>query len=201
MINIKKCTGECGLEKELNKENFQWKNDSQKFNNKCKTCLKKYKKEYYQKNKNEILEIRQIYYQENKGEIYKYRKNRRKHDPILKLIGNISREVNRMLKGKKAGKSTRKMLPFTEEQIIEHMEKEFNKPGNEWMHWKNQGIYNKDKWKDDDSSTWFWNLDHIKPISHFNIKEPGDEEFRKCWDLTNLRPLSAKQNITNGNRR
>jgi hypothetical protein len=28
-----------------------------------------------------------------------------------------------------------------------------------------------------------------------------DEEFKKCWALSNLRPLSAKQNILDGNRR
>jgi len=28
-----------------------------------------------------------------------------------------------------------------------------------------------------------------------------DENFKKCWALENLRPLSAKQNIIEGNRR
>jgi len=49
-MNLKKCTGECGLEKEENNDNFQWRNDTKKFGNKCKMCAKEYKKEYYQKN-------------------------------------------------------------------------------------------------------------------------------------------------------
>jgi hypothetical protein len=28
-----------------------------------------------------------------------------------------------------------------------------------------------------------------------------DEEFKKCWSLDNLRPLSAKQNILDGTSR
>lgn len=27
------------------------------------------------------------------------------------------------------------------------------------------------------------------------------QEFRNCWALSNLRPLSSKQNISDGNRR
>lgn len=27
-----------------------------------------------------------------------------------------------------------------------------------------------------------------------------DENFKKCWALSNLRPLSAKQNVLDGNR-
>jgi hypothetical protein len=33
------------------------------------------------------------------------------------------------------------------------------------------------------------------------ISDVDDEEFKKCWALENLRPLSAKQNICDGNRR
>ena len=155
-------------------------------------------KEYYQENKEEILK--------NKNE---YRKTRRKNDPIWKLMGSISRQVNYMLKGKKAGRSTKDLIPFTVEQLIEHMETWFNEPGNEWMNWDNQGVYNPKTWdhggKIEDKTTWVWNLDHIKPISHFNVEDPdnaeNDPEFLECWDLSNLRPLSAKQNVEEGNRR
>ncbi len=29
----------------------------------------------------------------------------------------------------------------------------------------------------------------------------NDEDFKKCWSLDNLRPLSAKQNLLDGNTR
>jgi len=248
MVEYKKCTGECGLEKEETEENFLWRNDSNKFRNECKICRKIYKKQYrqenideinmydkkrnmlserkeykkkyniqyYQDNKEEMNEYNKQYYRDNKegiseyqkqyrqehkkeGNEYKrkYKKERRKSDPIYKFMSNISRIVNFMLKGKKAGKSSKDILPFTEEQIIEHIETEFKKPGNEWMHWGNQGVYN---YKTFDKNP-KWQLDHITPISHFDIQEPGDAEFIACWDLSNLRPLSAKQNIIDGARK
>ncbi len=135
-------------------------------------------------------------------------KNRRKNDPIYRLMRSMSIQVYLMLKGKKAGKSTEKLLPFTKEQLKEHIEKWFKEPGNEWMNWENQGVYNPKTWdhggKIEDKSTWKWQLDHKKPISHFNINienPENDPEFQECWDLSNLRPLSAKQNIIDGNRR
>jgi len=174
-----------------------------------KNEILKYAKEYREENKKEIAYYQKQYYQENKKTVNKntseYIKNRRKNDPIYKFMRNISREVNYMLKGKKAGKPTKNLLPFTTEQIMDHMEMWFKKPGNEWMNWGNQGVYNVDKWDDNDSSTWKWQLDHETPVSHFDIKNlehpENDKDFLKCWDLSNLRPLSAKQNISEGNRR
>lgn len=46
-----------------------------------------------------------------------------------------------------------------------------------------------------------WQLGDIIPQSIFPYITMDCEEFRKCWDLSNLRPLSAKQNILDGNRR
>jgi hypothetical protein len=43
-----------------------------------------------------------------------------------------------------------------------------------------------------------WNLDHIIPNSEFKYISIQDDEFKKCWSLSNLRPLSAKQNVLDG---
>jgi hypothetical protein len=43
-------------------------------------------------------------------------------------------------------------------------------------------------------------IDHILPISSFDFKEIGDREWRACWDLPNLRPLWAKDNIAKSNK-
>jgi len=66
------------------------------------------------------------------------------------------------------------------------------------MNWENRGTYNPNTWKDDDLSTWTWNIDHIIPHSLFNYTSLEDEDFKKCWSLDNLRPYSAKQNILDG---
>lgn len=36
------------------------------------------------------------------------------------------------------------------------------------------------------------------PHSLFNYSSSQDEDFRKCWALSNLRPLSSKQNHADG---
>ena len=66
------------------------------------------------------------------------------------------------------------------------------------MTWNNWGPYNAKQWKDDDSSTWTWNIDHIIPQSDLPYLSMEEENFRKCWALSNLRPLSAKQNNYDG---
>ena len=85
-----------------------------------------------------------------------------------------------------------------------HLENLFSSPenldkdGKAWMNWSNHGRYNDKIWNDSDSSTWTWQIDHIKPHSDFNYISMKDDDFKKCWSLDNLRPLSAKQNIIDG---
>jgi hypothetical protein len=66
------------------------------------------------------------------------------------------------------------------------------------MNWNNQGVYRPSLWDDSDSSTWVWQLDHILPQSDLPYTSMEDDNFKKCWALSNLRPLSAKQNLLDG---
>ena len=50
-IKTQICTGPCGLEKELNRENFHFRNDSKKFRPECIACVNKLNKINYKKNK------------------------------------------------------------------------------------------------------------------------------------------------------
>jgi len=100
-----------------------------------------------------------------------------------------------------------KYLDYTIDELKVHLEAQFSLPenldkdGNIWMSWKNHGNYNKHTWNDNDPSTWTWQIDHIVPQADFNFISMEDPEFKKCWALNNLRPLSAKQNIKEGARR
>lgn len=70
-----------------------------------------------------------------------------------------------------------------------------------WMNWNHYGIYNVKTWDDNDPSTQIWQLDHIIPQSKLPCTSMIDSNFQKCWALENLCPLSAKQNIIDGNKR
>ena len=43
-----------------------------------------------------------------------------------------------------------------------------------------------------------WEIDHKKPIASFNIISYEDSEFKECWSLDNLRPLSLYENRSRG---
>jgi hypothetical protein len=88
-------------------------------------------------------------------------------------------------------------LPYTPKDLKNHIENQFEP----WMAWWNRGKYIVNHWKDNDPSTWKWQIDHIIPVSTFNYFSIGEDDFRKCWALDNLRPLSAKQNVIDGVRR
>jgi hypothetical protein len=88
-------------------------------------------------------------------------------------------------------------LPYSSKDLKLHIERQFEP----WMAWWNRGRYIADHWKDNDSSTWKWQIDHIIPVSTFKYLSVADEDFHKCWSLENLRPLSAKQNLLDGVRR
>lgn len=94
----------------------------------------------------------------------------------------------------KNNKSCLQFLPFSITQLKIHLEKQFEP----WMTWKNWGKYNSKTWDNSDPTTWTWQLDHIIPQSSLPYTSMEDDNFRKSWALSNLRPLSAKQNLMDG---
>lgn len=174
------------------------------------------RKEYYQDNRDEKLEYNREYYLANRDHIIenaktyainhpewlkeyhsRYCKERRANDPNFRIRAAVSANINYYLKSNassKNGASCLDYLPYSIDELKEHLEKQFEP----WMNWQNYGRYDAVIWKDSDPTTWTWQIDHIIPQSTFHYTSMGDEEFRKCWALTNLRPLSAKQNFLEG---
>ena len=72
-----------------------------------------------------------------------------------------------------------KILGYDGTMLKDHIEKLFLKR----MTWSNYGD---------------WHIDHIKPISYFNYTTEYDEGFKQCWDLSNLQPLWALDNLSKG---
>ena len=143
-----------------------------------------YKKEWYKQHKVEAKEWwnnRSKAQKQAKAEYNKvWKKDRYKNNNNYKIRCIISSAVRRSLKGMKKGDSIKNILGYTIEELKEHLEHQFE----DWMNWDNLGLTaNKEKET--------WQIDHIIPVNTFNIKEIGDEEFRKCWALDNLRPLDS----------
>lgn len=216
----------CGIEKPLNTDNFQRNAKPRKdgtiyycFIKTCRVCQNEKQlpkdaarrekerdkraatqKIYYQNNKEACSFTKKQCYQ-NKKTVYLARiklntKIRRKNDLLFRLKERVSCSIWLVLKGKKEGKSIKKYLPYTIEELKQHLESLFEP----WMTWDNWGKYDVAKWNDNDQSTWAWNIDHIIPHSKFIYTSMEDQSFRDCWALSNLRPYSAKQNIIDGDR-
>jgi len=129
-------------------------------------------KRHYNKNKEKIREIKR-----------NYEKTRKANDPIYKLINNFRTAIYQVLKENNVKKNGHyfDILKYSPEDLIVHLEKQFD----ERMSWDNYGE---------------WHVDHIKPISSFNIQEIGDNEFIECWSLNNLQPLWGDENIRKSNK-
>lgn len=151
-----------------------------------KSYNKEYGKDYRANNKEKI-----------RAKERKYEKNRRKNDPSFRLRKNISRAINFQLSKIGLVKLTTcmKYVSFSVNELVAHLEKQFEP----WMNWQNQGKYNLKTWADNDSATWTWQIDHVIPQSSFDFADK--EEIKKCWNLSNLRPYSAKLNVIEGSRK
>jgi len=124
----------------------------------------------------------------------------RRQNISYKLKSNISRSVREAIKirgSTKGHRSILKYLNYSIDDLKQHLEKQFQP----WMNWQNYGEYRIKYWDDNDKLTWKWNIDHIIPQSKFHFTNMQQIDFNKCWELKNLRPYSAKQNLADGNRR
>jgi hypothetical protein len=131
---------------------------------------------------------------ENKRE---WEKHKVKTDPSFKIKKNLSRAISRGLAvngTKKNNQSCWNFLGYSIDELKQHLEYLFDP----WMTWNNHGQYNPKIWDDNNSATWTWQIDHIMPHSTFKYSSMEDKNFKKCWALENLRPLSAKQNVLDG---
>jgi len=185
------------------------------FYTKNKDYMVQYAKKYYKSNRDSILDRTSTYHKEHSEEqnerVKKYNKNNRVKinyrlknrgllDPSYNLRHNISRAIRTALFASGSSKNNHSCfnyLGYSFVELKEHLKHQFEP----WMSWANYGKYNSKIWNDNDPLTWTWNIDHIIPQSKLPYKSMDDENFKKCWSLNNLRPLSSKQNCLDGTKR
>jgi hypothetical protein len=118
-----------------------------------------------------------------KVRVYTKRKTqKRTAEPGRNLHHRMSQLVRTGLKEQKGGKTWLSMVPYTVEQLMRHLERQFV----DGMSWSNMGE---------------WHIDHVIPRAFFNFSSPEDEDFKACWALSNLQPLWSADNIKKSNKR
>ena len=178
------------------------KNTKDGLQDKCKICVKEYKKQYYIDNKDKILEKAKEYYIENqkiiidrvkiwgnnnKNKVVQYKKNyveknrdfinakmvqRKKDDPILKLKMLYRAKTNKILGSNR--EATFDLIGCSPSELKTYLEKQFK----DGMCWENHGLFG-------------WHIDHIIPLS----SAKNDDELKKLCHYSNLQPLWAIENI------
>lgn len=79
------------------------------------------------------------------------------------------------------GRRTEELLGYTLQELRAHIERQFTKG----MNW-------------DKVLSGEIEIDHIVPVSAFNITSYDDPDFRACWGLANLRPMWTSENRSKG---
>ncbi len=152
----------------------------------CKLCASVDNKQYYIKNKSKILISVKVWQQNNpekvKAILKKHNKKTRRNVKS-RISESIGGAIWKTLKKVKNGKKWQILVGYTLDELIQHLEKQFT----EGMTWDNYGKYG-------------WHIDHKIPINYFYFNSLQDDGFKKCWELSNLQPLWARDNIVKGHK-
>lgn len=178
VINYMTTCRKCGEEK---KENEMLKNGSF-----CLSCNCVYRKKIRDKNRLDPLFIKRE--QENQKRWWE--KNRKRGNERQKLYrqGNSTYAISNALRARMKyaligcvrQDTTFDLLGCTPNEWKTHLESRFTKD----MSWDNYGV--------------FWEVDHIIPISHFDLT--NQDEQKKAFHYMNTQPLSKQENKRKGNR-
>ena len=183
---MKKCT-KCEINKELSE--FRYRKDRKIYYSQCKECEKNYKKKNYLDSIDKNQKYRKNYYQNNKEKIifnvilYQKKNNswmkKYNSDPIFKMNHNIRCRIREFLSLNKFTKKnkTKNIIGCSQFELRIFLEKKFTYG----MNWENYGE---------------WHIDHIIPLS----SAKNEEEIYKLCHHTNLQPLWAKDNLKKGSK-
>ncbi len=143
-----------------------------------KEYYKKYNKKYQAANKEKLREQKKKYNAapENKERRNKRRRNRYKNDDKYRLTRILRRRFSTALKSQNTKKNTHvlQLTSCTMDFLRDYLSQQFEKG----MTWNNHGD---------------WHIDHRKPCASFDLTK--EEEQRKCFHYTNLKPLWGSENI------
>lgn len=157
---------------------------------------KEYRKDYYQKNKDEMINNQKLYYIENKESINKYREDykplrneirrieyvdKMNNDKLFYLKESIRSSIKQSFKRKgfKKISNTQNILGCSLLEFKLYLESKFE----DWMTWENKGLYNGEL-------NYGWDIDHIIPISSAKT----EEDIILLNHYTNLQPLCSYMN-------
>lgn len=146
-------------------------------NERCVQCKNECEVKHY--NTPEGREKQSNYAKNNKDKINERIKNYTKKNPNFKLAKLIRSRFMCCVKRDYKKSSVLKLVGCSLDELKLYIESQFQQ-GMSWDNWSLHG----------------WHLDHIRPLSSFNLIDY--EEQKKAFHYTNLQPLWAKDNLSKG---
>jgi hypothetical protein len=163
-----------------NKEHRLDKNRSYRQNSDVKAELAKKARDWFSKNPEKIKE----YKIKNREKVANVKKQKYKDDINFRLLSALRSHHGRTIRdirNSKINSASLNELGCSIEELKFYIESKFQFG----MNWDNWGR-GSDR----------WHLDHIKPLSKFDLSDPI--EYKKACHYTNLQPLWEKQNLSKG---
>lgn len=139
-------------------------------------------KEWMEQNKEYRKQYKLRYRRENRNSINEYKRKKYKEDmtcPYFVLKERLRSRYRKAIQNKCSKKKCMEILGCDFDYFTKYIELKFQ----EGMSWDNIGK---------------WHIDHIKPISKFDLNNPN--EVTECFHYTNLQPLWEKDNLSKGNK-
>jgi len=134
--------------------------------------VRKYRKKYCKDNYKKLKEYSARYY-----------RNRYRTDLKFNLNSRITGGIRISLKGNKNGRHWENLVGYTTKDLIKRLQKTMPK-GYDWNDYLEGKLQ----------------IDHIIPKSVFNYTKPEHTDFKRCWALSNLQLLPAKENLVKNNK-
>jgi len=150
----------------------------------CHECFCSASKEWYRKNKQkkQSYDKRRRQKPEIKQRRNDWEKQYKKENLNYEVACALRSRLNKAIRTRPKGGSAVRDLGCTIEELISHLEQNFQ-PG---MTWNNRGLGGGGNGKSE------WQIDHIIPLHKSDLA--NQEQFLKACHYTNLQPLWAEDN-------
>ena len=144
---------------------------------------KQYSKLYYINNMEKIRRCSKMYSDKHKQQRNNSIKQRRKIDLKFNVNCRLTNAMTKALKGNKGGRHWESLVSYNLNDLIERLK--FTMPeGYSWQDYLEGKLH----------------IDHIIPREVFNYTTPEHVDFKRCWALSNLQLLPAKENREKSNK-
>lgn len=134
-------------------------------------------KRYY--NSEKAIINRRIYVSKNRKRINEWHKNRRSvaKNHLDAIMSGAIRSSLKLVGASKERRSWETVVGYSLEELKNHIEIQFC---NEGLTWEGLGKV--------------WEIDHKRPKSWYTYTSFEDPQFKHCWQLENLQPLTKSKN-------